>query len=480
MKKVFFLNIIILIAANILIKPFYLFGIDRTVQNLVGSTIYGTYIAVFTLTMLFQIVSDLGIRYWNNREVAQHEHLFKKYFANLIVLKVGLAVLYVGACYLAAWVLNYDTYYVKVLTLVVVSNWLADFILYMRTNISGLQYYYRDSFLSILDKLLMIIICSILLWANPFDEPFQIEWFVYAQIVANFISCLVALIFIRKHLKGIQFRFNLPFLLVILRQTRDYTIVVFLAAIYMRADTIMLDRLVEDGANETGIYYAAYRLITAANMVGVLFSGLLLPMFARQIKEKEDISELLSFSFQILYAIAIVVSFCTIFYRNEIMISLYTEGSEYAGSILGIVVISFIAASCMYIFGSLLIANENLKQLGFISFLTAIVNVSLGYLLIPTYKAIGAAITTTATHFFILIAAIYLVIRIFKLKPNYSLLMRLVGFTISVWLINYGISNWLDWEWLQQFITAFVLSSVMIFVFKLIDLKMLIEMVKNK
>ena len=93
MKKVFFINIIILIAANILIKPFYLFGIDRTVQNLVGSTIYGTYIAVFTLTMLFQIISDLGIRYWNNREVAQHEQLFKKYFANLIVLKVGLAVL---------------------------------------------------------------------------------------------------------------------------------------------------------------------------------------------------------------------------------------------------------------------------------------------------------------------------------------------------------------------------------------------------
>lgn len=480
MKKVFFLNIVILIGANLLIKPFYLFGIDRTVQNVVGSTVYGTYIAVFTLTMLFQIVSDLGVRYWNNREVAQNEHLFKKYFANLIVLKAGLAVVYVAACYIAAWILNYDAYYFKILTLVIVSNWLADFILYLRTNVSGLQYYYQDSFLSILDKLLMIVFCSILLWTNPFNEPFQIEWFVYAQILANFISCCIALVFIRKHLTGIQFRFNLPLLLVILKQTRDYTIVVFLASIYMRADTIMLDRLVANGANETGIYYAAYRLITAANMVGVLFSGLLLPMFSRQIKEKEDIGELLSFSFQILYAIAIVVSFCTIFYRNEIMIGLYTEGNEYAGSILGIVVLSFIAASCMYIFGALLIASENLKQLGFISLLTAIVNVSLAYLLIPTYKAIGAAITTTATHFFILIAAIYLVIRIFKFKPNYSLLIRLALFTVSVWLINYSIANWLAWEWLQQFITAFTLSSAMIFAFKLIDLKMLFEMVKNR
>ena len=47
-------------------------------------------------------------------------------------------------------------------------------------------------------------------------------------------------------------------------------------------------------------------------------------------------------------------------------------------------------------------------------------------------------------------------------------------------IINYGIANWSSWEWLQQFITAFALSSLMIFVFRLIDLKMLIEMVKNK
>jgi O-antigen/teichoic acid export membrane protein len=480
MKKVFFLNIIILIAANMVIKPFYLFGIDRTVQNIVGSEIYGIYITLFTMTMLFQIINDLGIRYWNNREIAQNNDLFQKYFSNLIVLKVGLGVLYVGVCYLVAWILHYNAYYFKMLTLVLVSNWFADFLLYMRTNVSGLQYYYRDSFLSILDKMLMIIICSVLLWANPLDAPFRIEWFVYAQIVSNFISCIIALVFIRKHLEGVQFRFNWAFLLVVLKQTRDYTMVVFLASIYMRADTIMLERLVEDGAKETGIYYAAYRLITAANMIGVLFSGLLLPMFAKQIKEKEDIGELLVFSFKILYAIAIVISFCTIFYRNEIMISLYRDGNEYGGSILGVVVTSFIAASCMYIFGALLIANENLKPLGFISFLTAILNLTLGFLLIPTYKAIGAAITTTSTHFFILISAIYLVIRIFKLKPNYPLLARLTLFTLSVFLVNYGIANWLVAEWLHQFMIAFVLSSILIFVFKMMDLKMMIQMFRGR
>lgn len=476
MKKVFFSNIVILIAANIIIKPFYLFGIDRTVQNIVGSEKYGIYITLFTITMLFQIMSDLGVRYFNNREIAQNPHLFQKYFTNLLILKAFLGVIYIAACYLAAFALSYNAYYFQLLTLVLISQWLADLVLYMRTNVSGLQYYYKDTVLSILDKMLMIVFCSVLLWANPFDQPFQIEWFVYAQIVANLLTVVVSLLFVRKHLVGIRFKIDVPFLMQLLRETKDYAIVVFLAAIYMRADTLILERMLTDGAEETGIYYAAYRLITAGNMIGVLFSGLLLPMFARQIKEKEDIGELLAFSFQILYAMAIVISFSVFFYRNEIMIGLYTDADAYSGQILGIVVMSFIAASCMYIFGSLLMASEHLKSLGFISFLTAVLNLVLGFALIPTYKAIGAAMTTTATHFFILFAAIYLVVRIFKLKTNYALLLRLLGFTASVWMVNFLVSQFFDGYWLYAFFGAMSASVLMALVFRLVDLKMLVAM----
>ncbi|MEZ4982584.1 MAG: hypothetical protein R2769_13575 [Saprospiraceae bacterium] len=43
MQREFNLNIIMLVAINLLIKPFFIFGIDRTVQNVVGTSEYGMY-----------------------------------------------------------------------------------------------------------------------------------------------------------------------------------------------------------------------------------------------------------------------------------------------------------------------------------------------------------------------------------------------------------------------------------------------------
>ena len=153
MKKAFFINIVILLAANLMIKPLYVFGIDRTVQNIVGSEVYGIYITLFSLTMLFQIVSDFGIRYLNNRDIAQHQQLFKKYFSNLLVLKGIQAVAFTGVCYLTAFFLGYNQYYVSLLSIMIISQLLTDFVLYLRSSVSGLQYYLQDSLLSISDKL---------------------------------------------------------------------------------------------------------------------------------------------------------------------------------------------------------------------------------------------------------------------------------------------------------------------------------------
>lgn len=471
MKKTFLINISILLAANLIIKPFYVFGIDRTVQNMVGSEIYGVYITIFNLTMLFQIVSDFGIRYLNNREIAQNPNLFEKYFSNLIVFKGILAVLYIGFCYLVAFILEYDAYYFQMLTIMLVSQLLMDFILYLRSNVSGLQYYLQDTLLSISDKLLMIIFCVVLIWFNPFQEAFQIEWFIYAQVIANIITIGLAFWVVRKHLKGIQFRFNRPFLINIIKKTSAYALAVFLMSVYVRSDVIIMERILPDGAKESGIYYSAYRLIAAANMIGVLFSGLLLPMFARLLKEKKPISDLLTFSFQVLFAMLIVGSINVIFFRAEIMIALYDEGNAYSGDILGILMASFIATGATYIFGSLITANDNMRALNILYGIAMVLNVALNFIFIPQYQAIGAAFVTLITQFFVWIGLMYLTRSIFKININYRFLARMTLFVLTVLGINLIIINSIQQDWLILFFLTTFLSLVSAFVFKLIDIK---------
>ena len=63
----------------------------------------------------------------------------------------------------------------------------------------------------------------------------------------------------------------------------------------------------------------------------------------------------------------------------------------------------FFAVCGTYIFGTLLVANGSLRQLNYIFAGSLMFNVALNLLLIPTYKAEGAAIATCLTHFGVLV-----------------------------------------------------------------------------
>ena len=60
-QKDFIFNVILLIFLNLLIKPFWILGIDVGVQNRVGAENYGLYFAVFNFTFLFNMLLDMGI-----------------------------------------------------------------------------------------------------------------------------------------------------------------------------------------------------------------------------------------------------------------------------------------------------------------------------------------------------------------------------------------------------------------------------------
>ena len=90
MNKEFSLNIIFLISINLLIKPFFIFGIDRTVQNVVGTETYGVYFTLLSLTYLFGIINDFGIQNFNNRSISQNPSLLQQYFPNILAIKKNL------------------------------------------------------------------------------------------------------------------------------------------------------------------------------------------------------------------------------------------------------------------------------------------------------------------------------------------------------------------------------------------------------
>lgn len=198
MRRKFVTNLILLLFLNLLIKPFWIFGIDRTVQNLVGDESYGMYFALLNFSLILNILLDLGITNYNNRNIAQHNFLLPKHLSNIVGLKFLLAFVYAIFSLTIAAIIGYDKIQFHLLFFLIVNQFLISFTFYLRSNISGLHLFRTDSIVSVLDRSFMIVICSFLLFTDRLRPKFSIEWFVYAQTMAYALTTVIAFVLVLK------------------------------------------------------------------------------------------------------------------------------------------------------------------------------------------------------------------------------------------------------------------------------------------
>lgn len=456
------MNMGFLIIVNLLIKPFYIFGIDRTVQNVVAAEEYGLFFTLFNFAFLFQIINDFGLQNFNNRHLSQHRQLLAKYFPAFLSLKLLLALLYLLVVLLvAANVTGYPPHYFHLLTMVGINWILLSLVLFLRSNVSGLGWYRTDSLLSVLDRTLMIVVCGLLLWVPSWRAAFKIEWFVYAQTLTLSLTAIVAFAVIFRSISGWRFRFQPLYLLLILRKSYPYALVVFLMTLYTRIDSVMIERLLVDGIRQAGIYAMAYRLLDAANVFGFLVAGLLLPMFARLLGKNQTVFPLLHMSYSLVGTVSITLAAAVFCFREEIMTGLYLEGDAYSGEILGYLILSFIAVCGTYIHGTLLTANGSLRRMNTVFVFGVLLNIGLNLWLIPRFDALGAAVATCITQFIVWLAQIELVRRLFDKSLQWKLLLRFLLFGALTAGTFYWIRSQGQWWWWYRFLLCFPLGGML-------------------
>ncbi|RIH66362.1 hypothetical protein D1164_05500 [Mariniphaga sediminis] len=447
LRRKFVTNLILLLFLNLLVKPFWIFGIDRTVQNLVGDESYGLYFALFNFSMILNMLLDVGITSYNNRNIARHNYLLPKHLGNIVGLKLVLALVYAAFSLTIAAVIGYDKIQFHLLFFLIFNQFLISFTLYLRSNISALHLFRTDSLISVLDRTLMIIICSVLLFTDVLGGRFNIQWFVYAQTIGYALTTFVTFLVVLHKAGKIKVRFDLKFFVVFLRKSYPYALLFLLMALYNRIDSVMLERLLPGkvGHEQAGIYAQAFRLLDAVSMFGVLFAGLLLPIFSKMIKQNEPVGQMVKLSYTLLIVPAIIIAVSSVYYDQEIMSLLYKSNTAYSSDLLGILMIGFIGIANTYIFGSLLTANGSLKQLNLMAFVGMLLNVTLNLILIPRFQAYGSAYASLSTQLFTGGAQLILALSVFKLKPGISYVFRLLVFTgvvIALAGITHNMVNW--------------------------------------
>lgn len=478
MRRKFVTNLILLLFLNLLIKPFWIFGIDRTVQNLVGDQSYGMYFALLNFSLILNILLDVGITNYNNRNIAQHNFLLPKHLSNIVGLKFLLAFVYAIFSLTTAAIIGYDKIQFHLLFFLIINQFLISFTLYLRSNISGLHLFRTDSIVSVLDRSFMIVICSILLFTDSLRTNFSIEWFVYAQTAAYLLTTLITFVLVLKQSGRIIIRFNVKFFYVFLRKSYPYALLVLLMSFYNRLDSVMLERLLPDplGKQQAGIYAHAFRLLDAASMFGLLFAGLLLPIFSRMIKLNEPIRQMVKLSFTLLIVPALILAVSSIYYSSEIMALLYTSDTTESSAILGILMTGFIGIATSYIFGTLLTANGSLKHLNIMAFGGMILNVVLNLIWIPQFQAFGSAYASLATQIFTAGTQVVLAMVIFKMKPTFHFILKLLAF-VGLVVLFAVLSKYFN-NWVLGYLTLIATSVVAALLLKLFNLADLYKIIR--
>lgn len=478
MRKFFVTNLFFLLTLNILIKSFWILGIDRGIQNAVSAQEYGVYFALLNFTFLFNILLDFGITNYNNRMIARHTNLLKKYFARIIPLKILLSVLYMLVVIVSGLCLGYDCWQTKMLFWMCLTQVLSSFISYFRSNITSLMLFKTDSIISVLDRFLLIVVCGFMLWNSRLRQNFTIERVVYAQFLTMLVTFLVALSVCLAKTGFVRMKWNKAFGFLLLRDGLPFAVLGLLMACYNKMDSVMLLSLVDDNGKSSGIYASGFRLVDSANMVSYLFSVILLPLFSKMIKENRKITDVMGAAFHLLLIITTSFVAISLLYSRELMELLYNKHIEESAEVYRWLSFCFVPISMTYIFGTLLTANGSLKYLNIIAGLGMLMNIGLNFILIPLFQQNGAAITSLITQTVTAALQAWLALKIFKVKFDWKYCLKIVFYVFAVAVAAVAVRYALSASWIVKTVVSLVLFVVMAFAVRILsfkDVKSLVE-----
>ena len=240
-----------------------------------------------------------------------------------------------------------------------------------------------------------------------------------AYVLANVLACIYSYYILVKRITKPKYELDTNFCKKITKISIPFAVTGLLFSIYYSIDMVMLSHLV--GNNATGVYNAAYKLISVLTLFYSVYGSVIFPIMSKLYKNNEELL-IVSFEKSIKYLslIMIPIAVGTAVYSLDIIQLIYGHKYDAAAGPLSILIwtvcLLFINGPC----NSLLNASHKEVSVTKIYLIAAIFNFILNLIMIPYLTYIGAAITTVLSDLLILIIQFYVLYKSGK-KPNKKL-----------------------------------------------------------
>lgn len=456
----FYSSLGLLVFLNAIIKPLWIFAIDRQVQNVVGTESYGVYFSLLSLSVVLSFLADWGFTPFFNQRLAADRSLFEKLSGNFLLWKLLFALFYCVILFSAAFISGIRRW--DILIYVTLIQVFTSLFVFLRSVITANQWFRVDAWLSITDKTFMIIGCGMLLYFPALAGGMTIDRFLFLQTVFLGSSTIIAFLFlVKKEIRFIPQSNWLPFWNII-RQALPFGMVYLLMSTHSRIDAFMLERIHPNGAYESGIYAGAFRLLDASNMCGYLVASFMLPYIARRWSSRIEINSVVLRCRHFLMMVATGVIATGIFLGPWIQRVLYHHNDEYAVEVLRYCLMAMAGYSLVHIYGTALTATGRVVEFSYIVLISVLINSTLNLLLIPAYGAKGSCLAALCSQLFCGIATMLYARQKIHTAVNIRSLLIYIFTGLLLAGFYYTFRNGPIPEWLLIIVAAGIVASVML------------------
>ncbi|MFA5024606.1 MAG: flippase [Patescibacteria group bacterium] len=358
------------------------------ITRYLGQTGFGEYATITTFLTFFAVIADLGLTLVTVQMISGHRDDENKILNNLFSIRLISALFFLGLAPIFVYFSPYSGE-VKIGVLITAVSFIFPALNQVLVGLFQKKLSMdRASIAEVASRLALIF--GILL-TKKLDAG--LTGVLLATVASSAISFLLHYLFALKF-AVVRLNFDLSLWKKIISKSWPLAITIVLNLIYLRADTLILSFF--KGAEEVGLYVAAYKIIDVLTTLPFMFAGLILPILTAAWLENNHpyFKKVLqnSFDFMALVAIPLVVG--AQFLGRPVM--LFVAGRDFAaaGLILKVLIFAVAAIFLGTMFSHAVIALDKQKKMITFYIFTSLSSLAAYLILIPKFSYLGAASVT--------------------------------------------------------------------------------------
>jgi O-antigen/teichoic acid export membrane protein len=393
-----------------------IFGV--VIARFLGDTVFGKFAFALAFTEIFSIFASLGYNTLLVREVSRDKTQVNKYINNIFSFRVIISLILYVLIVITINLMQYPD-----------DTKIAVYLLGIFQILEALANVFKMTFRAF-ER--MDLEAAIIVSVNLISLPLMM-YLIYlgyglitvclVYVTIGLMDFVFSILLCRKKIAMIKRDFNFNFFRKTLPTAISLSMLAIFALIYVKIDTVMLSIMKGDAV--VGWYNAAYYMVQGFKPLQQLFMSALFPLMSFSfVSSKDVLKRIFERSFKYLFILGLPIAIGITLLADKIIFLIY--GSNFQNSIIALQILSW-DVLLVFLYGCisfLLVSIDRQHQMAILAGCTAIINIVLNLILIPSYSYIGSAFATIIAESFLLLAYIYLSARYFHLLPFHKIIIK--------------------------------------------------------